>query len=170
MQEIEYKVLNEETLTSKDLRSMITIERSTPIEIVFSGDDLLDLVCDDELFCLAAYIDKSLVGYMFLSRDYYEEDDIYIYNFMVHPEFRGQGVGKELFREVYKQYMFSADAESVTLDVEKENSAIYLYQKLGFKIENIDSKNGSDNFVMKASVEDLGNQLDAIFNEPVMEK
>ena len=61
------------------------------------------------------------------------DGEYYISNIAIYPQYRGQGVGKELILKVeIKAKMFGL--EKIVLDVEKENaSAINFYRKLGYK-------------------------------------
>lgn len=54
-------------------------------------------------------------------------------NIAVHPDFRGQGIARQLLDDVFAYYI-ARDAERFTLEVDTTNSgAIQLYEKLGFR-------------------------------------
>jgi len=62
------------------------------------------------------------------------DGDYYISNVATYSQYRGRGVGKRLILEA-EQKAKMVRAESIVLDVEKENiSAINFYKKLGYKM------------------------------------
>ncbi|KUH34578.1 acetyltransferase [Thermococcus celericrescens] len=64
-----------------------------------------------------------------------DENDYYISNIAVYPEFRGKKIGKALMLRA-EGLARESGAERITLDVEMDNEiAIAVYKKLGYTIE-----------------------------------
>lgn len=63
-------------------------------------------------------------------------DDIQIIGMYVQPQYRGQGIGEKLMRELEKIY---SSYDKISLKVRRDNiSAVNLYKKFGFKFYSIE--------------------------------
>jgi len=62
------------------------------------------------------------------------EEEYYISNIAVFPEYRGTGIGTALITKI-EQYAMRKGLKKIALDVEVENSdGVRLYQRLGYRI------------------------------------
>ena len=123
--------LSFEPMLAEDLPEVMEIERRsfpqpwTPglflheLKVPFSRTTLLR-ACNGTRATLG-YICRWLVG-----------DEVHVLNIAVHPEYRGQGLGRRLVESVIAE-ADQAGARLVTLEVRRENAeARGLYRKLGF--------------------------------------
>lgn len=86
---------------------------------------------DPEADCLAALIEDRLAGYLVA---FYQDRILLIANLAVHPGFRRQGIGTQLLRQAVSKAL-KMNVRFACLDVRESNdSAIRLYQNLGFKV------------------------------------
>ena len=75
--------------------------------------------------------DGRVAGYIIY---WHIRDEVQINNVAVHPDFRGEGIGKASMRLVLKEVR-EKGAVFVTLEVRASNTvATHLYEKLGFKV------------------------------------
>lgn len=68
------------------------------------------------------------IGFMAM---YPRGNEWYLSKFYLHKDCRGQGLSRQMLSFV-KQQARKAGADSITLNVNKYNSAVYAYEKLGF--------------------------------------
>ena len=82
----------------------------------------------------AAFSGETLIGYYgFL----HISDELHIMNVAVHPDFRGEGVGKSLMTDL-KQRAMSLSARAITLEVRESNLvAKRLYERVGFVLAGV---------------------------------
>ena len=75
--------------------------------------------------------DRRIAGYIIY---WLIRDEAQINNIAVHPDFRGQGIGKAALKIILKEIQ-EKGAEFVSLEVRPSNApALALYRKLGFKV------------------------------------
>lgn len=84
-------------------------------------------------------------------------DEVHILNIAVHPDFRKLGLGEMLLRDCLN-FSFERDLKLAVLEVRtSNNSAIKLYEKIGFKTLRVRKKyysdTGEDAFVMMYELE-----------------
>jgi ribosomal-protein-alanine N-acetyltransferase len=73
--------------------------------------------------------DQKIIGYAIIWRIY---EEFHIANIAIHPEYQGQKLGTQFFKEILKLRDKCAYA---VLEVRESNvRAIHLYQKFGFRI------------------------------------
>lgn len=83
-------------------------------------------------FFTATDDDGSIVGYI---GSYQVVDEVYVTNVAVLPQYRRQGIGRDLVARVC-DYARGNGASFVTLEVRQSNlAAMLLYQSLGFLID-----------------------------------
>jgi len=91
----------------------------------WDGDSIFEELQDSNLV-FGVLDDKKLVGYVATKS---ESDHEYIWTFVVNPEYKGKGVGKQLLQSLLRPH------EKYRLDVRMDNyGAIKIYDELGFKI------------------------------------
>jgi ribosomal protein S18 acetylase RimI-like enzyme len=73
-------------------------------------------------------LDGEPAGRLYLHQ---EPDDVRIMDIAVAPEHRGSGIGTMLLQEILDRA--AADGHSVSIHVEQFNSAMRLYERLGFR-------------------------------------
>ena len=71
---------------------------------------------------------NKAIGRLYVDR---RADEIRIIDIALMPDYRGKGIGGELMQSLMKE---ASDSNlSVTIHVEHNNSAMHLYQRLGFR-------------------------------------
>ncbi|QTA37449.1 GNAT family N-acetyltransferase [Thermosipho ferrireducens] len=78
---------------------------------------------------------KNIKAFLKMNRiNNFKQDEYYISNIAVYPEYRGKGIGKQLLKAAENEVL-SHDYNYLVLDVESDNDvAVKLYKKFGFKI------------------------------------
>ena len=87
-------------------------------------------------YCLCAEVDKQVVGAVWVRiLDGFGSVDQKTPEFAISllPEFRGQGIGKELMKAMLA-HLKQAGYTQTSLAVQKDNYALEMYEKLGFRI------------------------------------
>ena len=90
---------------------------------------------DKDDFCFVVEADKKIVGAVWVrtSKQYGHIDDkTPCFSISLHPEYRNQGIGTELMKKMIK-FLTEKGYKRGSLSVQKENYAVRLYSKLGFK-------------------------------------
>ena len=85
--------------------------------------------------CLAAEADGHVIGAVWtrLMHDYgYVDDDTPSFAISLYKEYRGQGIGTMLMREMLS-LLKSQKYRRASLAVQKKNYAVRMYEKLGFR-------------------------------------
>lgn len=127
------------SMKGKDLPQVAEIEnlsfRYPKPESVFREDEHKYLVAKEE---------EKVIGYIGIERIL---DEVHIINMAVHPDYRGQGIGKRLMQHVLN------DEEVFFLEVRVSNeTAKNIYERYGFKVINTRKQyyaDGEDAFVMR---------------------
>lgn len=114
--------------------------------------------------CLAAVIDRRLVGYLICSR---YETVWHVMNIAVDIDCQGRGVASALLAELYDRV--GDPAARYTLEVRRSNDvAIHLYEREGFKAAGIRRRyyqdNGEDALIMWRTPATLEGTLDDVPN------
>lgn len=79
------------------------------------------------------------VGYLAFELNYKKEPKTKIHKIYLLPNTQGKGIGRQLFDEVSKIARSQAN-DTLSLNVNRSNSAVHFYQKIGFTVigeENI---------------------------------
>ena len=78
---------------------------------------------------------------------------INIHDFMVCPEYRGQGIGQALLKEI-ERTAIERDCCKITLEVQENNAAARrLYRRFGFRDSFLDPEAGSQLFMTKECIQ-----------------
>lgn len=108
---------------------------------IINETDFLNMIERNEIF--VAKIDKVIVGYIIISlregkkNGYKYRKELDIDALGVDEVYRNKGIGKKLL-EFIKGYAKDNACTDLRLTVNEENeSAIHLYEKVGFKVKNI---------------------------------
>ena len=108
---------------------------------IMNEEKLSNMIKNNEIF--VAIINKEIVGYVIISsremkmEGYIYRKQIKIEAIGVDENYRNQGVGSKLL-EFMKEYARENNYTDIKLTVNEENeSAKHLYEKVGFKVENI---------------------------------
>ena len=102
---------------------------------------------------LLARVDNSYVGMaicFFSFSTFHAMPLINIHDFMVLPNYRGQGTGKALLEKI-ERIAIEKECCKITLEVQENNTAARrLYRWFGFKDSFLDSEAGSQLFMSKS--------------------
>lgn len=101
-----------------------------------------ELVKNDKAHYIVLVIDSVIVGY---GGVWYVMDEGHITNIAIDSDYRRQGLGKKIVREMINKAI-KAEISHMTLEVRKSNiPAISLYEKMGFKALGVRPKYYRDN-------------------------
>ncbi|MCH5585396.1 ribosomal protein S18-alanine N-acetyltransferase [Shimazuella sp. AN120528] len=132
-----------------DISSVMEIEKlsfTDPWSEISFEDEI---TANDLAYYIVSLVDGNVVGYAGM---WVVLDEAQLTNVALHPDYRGQGTGKEIVAymiELAKQL----GASKVTLEVRKSNQrAQHLYRNLGFTVigtrKNYYPDNGEDAILM----------------------
>lgn len=126
-------------------------------------DYMLDMIYSDEaltahlhkkeqLFYLIAE-EETTLGFIGIEHQYKEEPTTRIHKIYLLPETQGKGIGKKVIEEIEKLALENK-SKALSLNVNRFNSALGFYQKIGFEIVdevNIEIGNGylMEDYVME---------------------
>jgi len=126
-------------MKNADIAAVVAIER---LSFKYPKDE--SVFHEDEHKYLVARDDGKVAGYIGIEKVL---DEVHIINMAVHPDYRGQGVGKRLMQNVLN------DEDVFFLEVRVSNEkAKSIYEKYGFKVINIRKgyyADGEDAYVMR---------------------
>lgn len=146
--------------TAEDIKTIQEITYITwPITYgnILSGEQLdymLDLIYSDEaltnqfkkkeqLFYLISE-DKTTLGFIGIEHHYKNESVTRIHKIYLLPDTQGRGIGKKVIEEI-QILALENHSKTLSLNVNRFNSALTFYEKIGFKIideVNVDIGNG----------------------------
>ena len=130
-----------EKMKSDDIANVVEVERSS-FDIPWSKESFENELKNKLAIYLVAKVEEKAVGYVGVWKIF---DEGHITNVAVHPEFRGQGIGKSLISELLS-LCEKENIISLTLEVRKSNViAQNLYKSFGFVEEGIRKCYYSDN-------------------------
>ncbi len=89
-------------------------------------------------------LDDTAIGFLAYRPD---EDCLYLSKFYLDKEYRGKGFSKEMLSFV-KSAAIENGLKRIRLNVNKNNNAIYAYEKLGFKRTGTQKKDIGNGFFM----------------------
>ena len=130
-----------EKMKSDDIANVVEVENNS-FDIPWSKESFENELKNKLAMYLVAKVEDKAVGYVGVWKIF---DEGHITNVAVHPDYRGQGIGKALISELLylceKENIFS-----LTLEVRKSNVvAQNLYKSFGFIEEGIRKGYYSDN-------------------------
>lgn len=135
MQKHEYTLLNDflyEAIFQRD-------ENLAPRTIIY--DPALQVYIKDfgtmkDDYCLCAEIEKKVVGAVWVRNIAgfgRADDDTPEFAISLYQDFRGNGIGTELMKQMLR-VLQRKGYKKASLAVQKDNYALRMYQKIGFKI------------------------------------
>lgn len=107
----------------------IAVVNSLCREYFWPGIDLSECLQYPDFSCIALYR-KVVIGFAFMVPDV-KYNEAYISFIFTHPEWRHAGIATFMLYHLIQTCM----GKDVTLHVSATNSALFLYQKFGFKVE-----------------------------------
>lgn len=152
--------LEADSLTQSQFDQMFMLEQDCGLD-PFPPEVLIACVVDLDTF--ACFDGTRLLGFItvhYSSR--YFDGSTYIVNLNVRRSARRQGIATSLLHHICQVYSPRHHKRLVSLDVAKSNrKALALYQKLGFQITGILSRNGVNDVVMAIELEQLLENTDS---------
>ena len=141
-------------MTPADLDDVMAIER-TSFRHPWSSNFFLEELQVACARSILAQVKDQIVGYVLF---WLLPEVIDIHNIAVHPEFRRQGIGQTLLRQVVEQAR-RRDSSRVTLEVRVSNIAAQkLYESVGFTSQGLRkgyySDDGEDALIMALQLVD----------------
>ena len=117
-----------EKMKSDDIANVVEVENNS-FDIPWSKESFENELKNKLAMYLVAKVEDKAVGYVGVWKIF---DEGHITNVAVHPNYRGQGIGKSLISELL--YLCEKEGiNSLTLEVRKSNeNAQNLYTKCGF--------------------------------------
>ncbi|QSW89451.1 GNAT family N-acetyltransferase [Flavobacterium endoglycinae] len=124
-----------EILTKEQLEYML--------DLIYSDETLSKQIQNKEqLFYLISDVD-SVIGFIGIEHNYKNEAITKIHKIYLLPETQGKGFGKMVFDEIGKMALENNSA-TLLLNVNRFNTALNFYKKLGFEIkETVDIEIGN---------------------------
>jgi len=135
-------------LTSEQLEYMLAL--------FYSTTNLINQITNDEERFILGIKNEMPVGFASFSASQTETNTFHLNKLYVMPDVQGKSVGKDLLLYV-EDAIRSEGAIALTLNVNRNNNAVFFYQKMGFETthqEDIHIGNGyfMNDFVMKKSI------------------
>lgn len=126
------------------------------MDMMYSTAALEQQIRDYHHRFLLAQHDTRHVGYLSFELNYKQQKKTKIHKIYLLPKLQGRGIGKKLFDEVTQIALIHAN-ETLSLNVNRDNTAVSFYEKIGFKIvgqENIPIGNGflMEDYVMEMPI------------------
>lgn len=150
--------LDSQRITPEQFEQIVSIEQNCGLE-PYTREMLLD--CIDNLDTYACLDGDTVAGFITLMPSpRLLGGGIYVVNLNVAKPYRRLGLGQKLMVTACGAYAVSHKGRFVILDVAKTNTAARrLYEKLGFTLTDIPSRNGNTDVVMVAKLDDLCNSI-----------
>jgi len=125
-----------------DLRELLALENLVFENDAFPVQEFLHLYHIGSDTFLVARTEHQLIGYI---SAYAENDTGYIASIAVHPDHRGNGIGRTLLRVAMRILERHPTLTAIQLHVRQSNKpAIHLYQKLGYVTIGIETNYYAD--------------------------
>jgi ribosomal protein S18 acetylase RimI-like enzyme len=110
----------------------------------------------EQLFYLISEEDEATLGFIGIEHNYKNQSQTKIHKIYLLPETQGKGIGKKVIEEIEKMGVKN-HSKSLSLNVNRFNSALSFYKKTGFEIideVNIDIGKGylMEDFVMEKKI------------------
>ena len=119
----------------KDLDEIFRLESNTFNKDAFSKNSILNLILKNTFFLklIDDDISKIIVGFIIVIQD--REDRINLINLLIRKQYQNKGYGSYLLKYTLNKIKEMNNIEVIVLNVNSKNEvAIFLYQKFGFRI------------------------------------
>lgn len=119
----------------KDLDEIFRLESNTFKKDAFSKTSILNLILKNTLFLKLIDNETSnkIVGFIIVIQD--REDRINLINLLIRKQYQNKGYGSYLLKYTLNKIKEMSNIEVIVLNVNSKNEvAIFLYQKFGFRI------------------------------------
>lgn len=158
----QFKKLDAQTLTPAQFAQIVEIEANCGLD-PYPAELLMKCIAEMDTFaCLDG---EQIVGFLTMHSSSYFGGSLYIVNINVAKAYRRQGIAKGLLYAGYAYYLPTHAGKLVSLDVMKDSKAVGLYQKAGFQITDVPSRNGDTDVVMAVPLTALGPNLQKALGE-----
>ncbi|PXY47290.1 GNAT family N-acetyltransferase [Flavobacterium hydrophilum] len=123
------------------------------LDLIYSDEALISQIEKKEQLFYLISENESILGFIGIEHDYKNEPVTRIHKIYLLPETQGKGIGKKVIEEIQKLALEN-NSTSLSLNVNRFNSALSFYKKIGFEIideVNIDIGNGylMEDYVME---------------------
>ncbi|WPR70396.1 GNAT family N-acetyltransferase [Flavobacterium sp. NG2] len=123
------------------------------LDSFYSVEKLKENVAQSGHYFVLAKDDNAVVGFASFEHDYNGEKATKIHKLYLLPETQGKGMGKKIVDYIADSAL-KAKSQSLLLNVNRFNKALFFYQKIGFSIireEDIDIGQGylMEDYVME---------------------
>ena len=119
----------------KDLDEIFRLESNTFKKDAFSKTSILNLIIKNTFFLKLVdnETSKKIVGFIIVIQD--REDRINLINLLIRKQYQNKGYGSYLLKYTLNKIKEMNNIEVIVLNVNSKNEvAIFLYQKFGFRI------------------------------------
>jgi len=124
-----------EILTAEQLAYML--------DLIYSDEALLKQIQNKEQLFYLISDSNSVIGFIGIEHGYKNETITKIHKIYLLPETQGKGYGKIFFEEIEKMALEN-NSNELLLNVNRFNTALNFYKKLGFEIkETVDIEIGN---------------------------
>ncbi len=123
------------TVSIKDLDEIFRLESNTFKKDAFSKTSILNLILKNTFFLklIDNDISNKIVGFIIVIQD--REDRINLINLLISKQYQNKGYGSYLLKHTLNKIKEMNNIEVIVLNVNSKNEvAIWLYQKFGFRI------------------------------------
>ena len=123
------------TVSIKDLDEIFRLESNTFKKDSFSKNSILNLIINNTFFIKLINVDISneIVGFIIVVQD--REDRVNLINLLISKQYQNKGYGSHLLKYTLNKIKEMNNIEVIVLNVNSKNEvAIWLYQKFGFRI------------------------------------
>ncbi len=123
------------TVSIKDLDEIFRLESNTFRKDAFSKNSILNLIINNTFFfkLINDDISNEIVGFIIVIQD--REDRVNLINLLISKQYQNKGYGSHLLKYTLNKIKEMNNIEVIVLNVNSKNEvAIWLYQKFGFRI------------------------------------
>ncbi|CAD0009191.1 GNAT family N-acetyltransferase [Flavobacterium chungangense] len=123
------------------------------LDLIYSDEALTNQIEKKEQLFYLILDEESIIGFIGIEHHYKNDAVTKIHKIYLLPETQGKGIGKKVIEEIQKLALEN-NSTSLSLNVNRFNSALSFYKKIGFEIideVNIDIGNGylMEDYVME---------------------
>ncbi len=122
-------------VSTKDLDEIFRLESNTFKKDAFSKNSILNLIINNTFFFKLINKDNSneIVGFIIVIQD--QEHRVNLINLIISKQYQNKGYGSHLLKYTLFKIKEMNNIEVIVLNVNSKNEvAIWLYQKFGFRI------------------------------------